>query len=55
MIGLLTLSIGLVFFLIIAMDRPFAGQESIGPKRFEIAIGNMQPWDTDIAKTAPPQ
>jgi len=55
MIGVLALSIGLVFYLIIAMDRPFAGQESISPKPFEIAIGNMQRWDTDIAKTAPPK
>ena len=53
MIGLLALSIGLVFYLIVAMDRPFAGKESISPEPFEIAIGNMQRWDAEIATTAP--
>ena len=31
------------------MDRPFAGKESISPAPFEIAIGNMQEWDSVIA------
>jgi hypothetical protein len=53
MVGLLAFSFGLVFFLIIAMDRPFAGKESISPKPFEIAVANMQRWDSEIAKTAP--
>ena len=53
MVGLLALSIGLVFYLIIAMDRPFAGKESIRPEAFEIAIGNMERWDTVIATTPP--
>jgi hypothetical protein len=53
MIGVLTLSIGLVFYLIIAMDRPFAGEESISPAPFVSAIDNMQRWDSEIAKSAP--
>jgi Protein of unknown function (DUF4239) len=48
MIGLVTVSIGLVFFLVVAMDRPFAGNESISPEPFQIAIANMQRWDTEI-------
>ena len=30
-IGLLAMSMGLVFFLIVVMDRPFTGDESISP------------------------
>jgi hypothetical protein len=52
MIGLVALSIGLVFYLIIAMERPFAGKESIKPQPFETAIANMQRWDSEIAKPA---
>lgn len=48
MVGLLALSFGLVFFLIIAMDRPFAGKESISPEPFTLAIMNMQRWDAVI-------
>ena len=53
MVGVLALSIGLVFFFIVAMDRPFAGKESISPQPFEIAIANMQRWDTVIAPAKP--
>jgi hypothetical protein len=49
MVGLVALSIGLVFFLVIAMDRPFAGKESISPAPFEVAIDDMQEWDSVIA------
>lgn len=52
MIGMLAISIGLVFHLIVAMDRPFAGEDSISPQPFQSAVDNMQRWDTDIAKTA---
>jgi Protein of unknown function (DUF4239) len=48
MIGQVSLSIGLVFFLIIAMDRPFAGKESISPAPFELAIDNMRRWESEI-------
>lgn len=49
----LALSIGLVFFVIIAMDRPFAGTESISPEPYQLAIENLQRWDTEIAPTSP--
>ena len=52
MVGALSFSIGLVFYFIVAMDRPFAGKESISPQPFEVAISNMERWDTVIA--APP-
>ena len=45
MIGALALSIGLVFYLIAAMDRPFAGKESISPAPFLSALTNMERWD----------
>jgi hypothetical protein len=52
MIGALALSHGLVFYLIIAMERPFAGKESIKSEPFTVAIGNMDRWDATIQKTA---
>lgn len=45
MIGSLAFSLGLVFFFIIAMDRPFAGTESISAAPFESALDNMDRWD----------
>ena len=45
MIAALACSLGLVFFFIIAMDRPFAGRESISPTPFRSAIENMKRWD----------
>jgi hypothetical protein len=50
MIGVLAFAFGLVFFFIIAMDRPFAGRESISPTPFEAAIQNMERWDVEVAK-----
>jgi hypothetical protein len=52
MIGLVSLSMGLVFFLIVAMDRPFAGTESISPEPFESTIDNIRRWDAEIMGTA---
>ena len=52
MIGLLTTSIALVFYLIVAMDRPFAGEQSISPEPFQLAIENMQRWDSEMTKPA---
>ena len=49
LIAALSFSIGLVFYFIIAMDRPFAGEESISPAPFESAIANMQRWDREVA------
>lgn len=45
MISTLAFSIGLVFFFLVAMDRPFAGQESISPQPFQLALDNMIVWD----------
>ena len=52
MIGLLATSIALVLHLIVAMDRPFAGEQSIGAEPFQSAIANMQRWDEEIGKPA---
>ena len=41
----LSFSLGLVFFFIIAMDRPFTGQESLSPLPFRTALDNMRRWD----------
>jgi hypothetical protein len=49
-IGLLGMSIGLVFYLVVSMDRPFAGEQSIGPEPFRLAIENMDRWDVEIAR-----
>ena len=46
MIAGVAFSLGLVFFFIIAMDRPFAGQESISAAPFTSALENMRRWDT---------
>ncbi len=45
MIAALAFSLGLVFFFVIAMDRPFAGRESISDEPFRSALENMQRWD----------
>lgn len=45
-IAILSLAMGLVFFFVAAMDRPFAGTESIDPGAFELSLKNMQRWDT---------
>jgi hypothetical protein len=45
MIGALAFAIGLVFFFVIAMDRPFAGSQSISPAPFTDAIENIDRWD----------
>jgi hypothetical protein len=49
MIGALALSIGLVFYFIVAMDRPFAGKESISADPFVIAIENIDRWDRETS------
>lgn len=46
-------SLGLVFFFIAAMDRPFLGKESIGPEPIESALQNMERWDEDMRKQRP--
>lgn len=44
-VALLSLSMGLCFFFIAAMDRPFAGTESIGSDPFVKTLQNMERWD----------
>lgn len=51
-IGLLSLSMGLVFFFIAAMDRPFVGKESIAPEPIEMSLQNMEQWDAQTAALA---
>ena len=46
MIGILAISIELVFYFIAAMDRPFAGKESVSPAPFQSAPDNMARWDS---------
>ncbi len=48
-VGLLAMSIALVFYLVVAMDRPFAGEQSISAEPFQLAIENMNRWDAEIA------
>jgi hypothetical protein len=45
MIGALAFAIGLVFFFVIAMDRPYAGSQSLAPAPFTDAIQNIDRWD----------
>lgn len=45
-------AMGLVFFFVVAMDRPFAGNESISPAPFETTLENMQRWDDETATEA---
>ena len=50
MIGTVAVSLALVLYLIVAMDRPFAGEQSINGEAFHNAIENMDRWDSEIAK-----
>jgi hypothetical protein len=50
-IGLVAMSTGLVFYFIVAMDRPFAGEQSISPAPFQLAVENMERWDAAFAHT----
>jgi len=45
-------AMGLVFFFVVAMDRPFAGNESISPGPFETTLANMDHWDEETATEA---
>lgn len=47
MVGL-TLSLGLVFAFVIAMDRPFTGDDSISNEPFRSVIENMKRWDAEV-------
>lgn len=41
-VGMLSLSLGLVFFFIVAMDRPFCGTEGISPAAIQSALAKME-------------
>lgn len=43
-------SMGLVFFFVAAMDRPFAGKESIGPEPIELSLRRMEQWDQETRR-----
>jgi hypothetical protein len=50
-IVMLSLSMGLMFFFIVAMDRPFVGRESVSPEPFESALHNAEIWDSQASGT----
>lgn len=52
-VGMLSLSIGLVFFFIVAMDHPFAGTEGIASTPFESVLRKMERW-VDSQHPVPP-
>ena len=41
----LSATMGLVFFFIVAMDRPFAGKESVDSSPIQSTLANMKRWD----------
>jgi len=49
-VGLLSGVFGLVFFFIAAMDRPFAGAESIGPEPIQRTVQTMARWSAQAAE-----
>ena len=49
MVAALAMSLGLVLFFLIALDRPFAGRESVSPQPFLGALENMDHWDAATA------
>jgi hypothetical protein len=54
LIGITGMSIGLVLFFILAMDRPFAGKESVDDEPFVQALANMDRWDKTFGDENPP-
>lgn len=51
-VGMLSLSLGLVFFFIVAMDRPFCGTEGIRPAPIEATLVKMEHWNEVMRKSA---
>jgi hypothetical protein len=54
-VGLLSGVFGLVFFFIAAMDRPFAGSESIGPEPIQRTMQTMARWSAQAPSLPPAQ
>lgn len=52
-VSVLSGALGLVFFFIAAMDRPFAGQESIGSGPIESTLLKMELWDDETRRLRP--
>jgi hypothetical protein len=52
-VGLMSVSLGLVFFFIVAMDRPFAGTQNMGPEPIASALSRMDRWTGEAAKPDP--
>lgn len=52
-VGLLSCSFGLVFFFIAAMDRPFAGTESIGSEPIKTSLLKMDQWNQETPRSKP--
>jgi hypothetical protein len=52
MIAAVSLSFGLVFFFIVAMDRPFAGRENVSAESIEETLANMTFWDKNTPAPA---
>lgn len=52
-VGVLSASLGLVFFFIVAMDRPFFGTESMGPEPIASALLKMDRWSEETAAPRP--
>jgi Protein of unknown function (DUF4239) len=49
-IAMLSCAMGLMFFFMVAMDRPFAGAEGIDPEPFEAVLRNMAAWDSQAPR-----
>jgi len=47
LLGAYALTIGLIIFFIIVMDRPFAGKECLSAEPFEHALQSMDRWDKE--------
>lgn len=50
----LAATLGLVFYFIIAMQQPFAGEDGLTPEPLELTVRNMDRWDRDENQRLPP-
>jgi hypothetical protein len=49
-IATLSFAMGLMFFFMAAMDRPFAGDEGIDPEPFEAVLRTMAAWESQTPR-----
>lgn len=47
--GIVAFSLGVVIFLIVAMDRPMRGEVSVPPTSYELVFDVLMKWDEDAA------